>query len=489
MNSSSFFFYDYETFGTDPRKDKIVQFAGIRTDMDLNQIGEEITLYCKPSKDFLPNPDACLITGITPQIADSQPDSLREFEFMAIIKNQLGERGTCHVGYNNIKFDDEFSRYGFYKNFIDPYSHEWADNNSRADVLDIIRMTYALRPEGINWPTDEDGKVSMKLEKLSVANGVTHENAHDALADVRATIEVFRLIKNNQPKLFQYALSLSNKHNVKKILTDHLNKQEPILAISAYVPIVNGHLAFMVPIVFDDNNKNAVIAYDVRIDPSCLAILSAEELKELLYKPKGEMEENEIRPGLSQLYINKASMYVTPKTLTDQRAKELSIDKELIAENTIKLKEILKDKSILTKLKEVYEPNFERSTDVDAMLYDGFMPRQDESLRNRLSTFKVEQLELMNLNIFNFLDQRLRELLLRYKGRNFYNELNNDDLVEFKSFCRAKVFDGIGGGVKFDDYIKDLDNRLAINDLKEDDKRVLSSLKIYANSLAKELRK
>ncbi|MBB6463252.1 exodeoxyribonuclease I [Flammeovirga kamogawensis] len=489
MNSSSFFFYDYETFGRDPRKDKIAQFAGIRTDLDLNQIGDEITLYCKPSKDFLPDPEACLITGITPQIAENQPGSKKEYEFMAIVKNYLGERGTCHVGYNNIRFDDEFSRFGFYKNFIDPYSHEWADNNSRTDVLDIVRMTYALRPEGINWPKNEEGKVSLKLENLSVANGVSHENAHDALADVRATIEIFRLIKNNQPKLFQYALSLSNKTTVKKLLTEHLNKQEPILTISPYVPIENGHLAFTVPIVFDEHNKNAVIAYDVRIDPSCLVDLSAEELKEVLYMPKDKLEEGQVRPGLCQLYINKANMFVTPKILTDQRANELNIDKAQILTNTIKLKDVLKDRSIFKKLKDVFEPNFERSTDVDAMLYDGFMPRQDESLRNRLSTFNEGQLELMNLDVFNFMDQRLRELLLRYKGRNFYNKLDKADLKEFKSFCRAKVFDGIGGVVTFDDYMKDLDNRLEAEDIKEDEIRILSSLRIYANSLAKELRK
>ena len=208
-NAPSFFFFDYETWGTSPSLDRPCQFAGVRTDEDFNIIGEPLVIYCRPPIDYLPSPEACLITGITPQTAVNK--GLSEPEFIAKIHHELSQPNTCSLGYNNIRFDDEVSRYTLYRNFFEPYGWSWQNGNSRWDLLDVMRAVYALRPEGIEWPKDEEGKPSFRLEKLSQANGIEHENAHDAMADVIATIELAKVVKKAQPKMFNYLLSMRHK--------------------------------------------------------------------------------------------------------------------------------------------------------------------------------------------------------------------------------------------------------------------------------------
>ncbi|MGL4994969.1 MAG: exodeoxyribonuclease I, partial [Deefgea sp.] len=181
----TFFWHDYETFGAVPRLDRPSQFAGIRTDGELNEIGEPLMIYCQPANDFLPDPFACLLTGITPQTCLEK--GVPENQFANQIERELATPGTIGVGYNTIRFDDEVTRYLFWRNLMDPYAREWQNDCSRWDLLDVVRATYALRPAGIEWPINEEGKVSFKLEMLSAANGLVHEAAHDALSDVRAT--------------------------------------------------------------------------------------------------------------------------------------------------------------------------------------------------------------------------------------------------------------------------------------------------------------
>ncbi|MEG0558089.1 MAG: exodeoxyribonuclease I, partial [Comamonas sp.] len=205
----TFFWHDYETFGAQPRYDRPAQFAGIRTDDQLNEIGEPVMWYCQPANDYLPDPQSCLITGITPQRA--LEDGIPEHEFAALIEAELAQPGTVGVGYNTIRFDDEITRFMFWRNLIDPYAREWQNGCGRWDLLDVVRMVYALRPDGIHWPQKEDGSPSFKLEDLARANGLLHEQAHDALSDVRATIGLARLIRDKQPRLFDFAFGLHKK--------------------------------------------------------------------------------------------------------------------------------------------------------------------------------------------------------------------------------------------------------------------------------------
>ncbi|HIW07724.1 MAG TPA: exodeoxyribonuclease I, partial [Candidatus Ignatzschineria merdigallinarum] len=200
--TSTFFFYDLETFGLNPKEDRIAQFAGIRTDSDFNIIGDPINIYCQPPEDYIPDPESILITGITPE--EAREKGLPEAQFAARIHEEFSQPNTCILGYNSIRFDDEMIRYLFYRNFIDPYTYSWQNGNSRWDLLDVVRATHAFRPEGIEWPIDDAGVVSLKLENLSKTNRLEHEKAHDALSDVYATIGMAKLIKTQQPRLFDY---------------------------------------------------------------------------------------------------------------------------------------------------------------------------------------------------------------------------------------------------------------------------------------------
>ncbi|MFW2373932.1 MAG: exodeoxyribonuclease I, partial [Gammaproteobacteria bacterium] len=225
MAQNTFYWYDYETFGTDPRRDRISQFAGIRTDEDLNIIGKPLNIYCKAADDMLPQPEACLITGITPQ--KTIADGLIEAEFMAAINQEFSTANTCVVGYNNIRFDDEFTRYTLFRNFFDAYAREWQNGNSRWDIIDLVRVTRALRPQGIEWPVDDEGRASNRLELITRANGISHEAAHDAMSDVYATIAVAKLIKEKQPRLYDYILNNKQKHKLAQML--NTIKPQPVL--------------------------------------------------------------------------------------------------------------------------------------------------------------------------------------------------------------------------------------------------------------------
>ena len=242
----TFLWHDYETFGIDPRSDRPAQFAAIRTDADLNEIGEPINILCQPAPDYLPSPDSCLITGITPQQCLQQ--GMPEWQFARTIHEAMAQPGTIGVGYNTIRFDDEFTRFLFWRNLIDPYAREWQNECGRWDLLDVVRMTYALRPQGIEWPV-VDGKPSFKLEHLSAANGLVHDAAHDALSDVRATIALARLLREKQPRLFEFALGLRRKDRVAQELGLPATQQtaQPFLHVSGMVPADRGCLALMWP--------------------------------------------------------------------------------------------------------------------------------------------------------------------------------------------------------------------------------------------------
>ena len=189
----TYYWHDYETFGIDPQRDRPVQFAGLRTDENFNIIDEPLVIFCKPTSDYLPNPDACLITGISPQLAYQK--GVCEAEFIAQINKQMAQPHTCTLGYNTLRFDDEVTRHCLYRNFYDPYAREWQNGNSRWDMIDVVRAARALRPEGIHWPVDEQGIANIRLDQLTIANNIAHEAAHDALSDVYATINVAKLIK------------------------------------------------------------------------------------------------------------------------------------------------------------------------------------------------------------------------------------------------------------------------------------------------------
>ena len=475
MAAFSFYWHDYETFGANPSIDRPSQFAGIRTDSELNIIAEPLEVFCQPAPDFLPQPMACLITGITPQHALA--NGVNEAEFMAIVHKELAAPGTCGVGYNSIRFDDEVTRYGLYRNFYEPYGREWQNGNSRWDLIDVVRLCYALRPEGINWPLREDGSPSFKLELLTQANGIEQVGAHDALVDVRATIEFAKLIKKTSSKLFDYALSLRKKAEVSKCLD--VAARKPVLHVSSKFLAINGCAALVVPIAMHPRNSNGVIVIDLAQNPDEWVYLTADEIRKKLYTPSAEMAEGENRVGIKTIHINKSPMVVTAKALTEKRAAELGIDLAACRENYLRWKNM--GPSVIEKIRDVLDTEPPERGDVDRMLYSQFLPNSDKSLLQQVRTSTPDDLAAGKLP---FTDARLPDLLFRYRARNWPESLSEKEKGFWAEFCHQRIHDTEGGGsIVMIDYLAELAELKTKDDLSDKDRNVLDALEEYAKQL------
>ncbi|MDA0979092.1 MAG: exodeoxyribonuclease I, partial [Proteobacteria bacterium] len=313
------FWYDLETTGIDSIRDRPLQFAGIRTDESLNEIGDPLNFLCRPGDDVVPSPDALLVTGI--RMSDIADHGLIERDFAALIMGEFSQADTCVVGFNSIRFDDEFVRQMFYRNFHDPYAREWRGGNSRWDVIDLFRMAYALRPEGLSWPEREPGIPSFRLEDLAHANGLAHENAHDALADVRTTIEMTRRVRQAQPKLYDYLFRLREKKAVLQQLYP-LGKQA-VVHVSSMYPARRGCTAVVLPLCQHPTNNNGIICFDLSAAPDGLLEANAEELSRLVFSRTDELEAGEDRIPLKTIHINRAPAVAPLGTLTPAAASRL----------------------------------------------------------------------------------------------------------------------------------------------------------------------
>jgi exodeoxyribonuclease-1 len=476
---ASLYWHDYETWGEDPSIDRPSQFAGVRTDENLNIIGEPLMLYCQPSGDFLPKPEACLVTGITPQKA--LLDGVPEPEFIARVLAELGAPGTCGVGYNSLRFDDEVTRYTLYRNFHDPYEREWSRGNSRWDIIDMVRLTYALRPEGIEWPMHDDGTPSFRLEQLTVANGLSHESAHDALSDVYATIDMARLIKQRQPKLYDYLYQLRSKRKVAELI--NLAERKPLLHISSMFPAVNGCAAFISPIAMHPVNKNAVIVFNLDYDPQPLLDLSVEEIRARIFTRAADLPEGVERLPVKMIHMNKCPVLVTPKMVDSECATRLNLDVERCTANWRTLQSL----DIAEKLQQVFsESGFAARTDPERMLYDGFLSNSDKPLLRAVREAGAD--DLCHPQNFAFRDKRMAELLFRYRGRFYPESLTTDEQLQWRKFCLERItLEEAGGALT----VTQLQQRLAyLREERRDNEpamAVLAALELYANELLQDL--
>lgn len=479
--TATFYWHDYETWGANPAYDKPVQFAGVRTDMDLNPIGEPLMIYCKPSPDFLPDPQSCLITGITPQLALEK--GVSEKEFVAAIYRELAQPETCSVGFNSIRFDDEVTRYALYRNFYDPYEREWKNGNSRWDIMDVLRMMRALRPDGIEWPNYEDGRPCFKLEELTKANSLLHEAAHDALSDVYGTIAVAKLIKTKQPKLFDYAFKLRDKRFASTLIDIENNK--PLLHFSSRFSSENGNAALVLPLAFHPLNKNSVIAINLMSDPSILLSLPVDELRTRLFSAAADLPEGVERLALKEIHLNKSPMLLPPNMLDETVAEKLHIDKSICEKHWKFFYNLTstEHQSVMKKIEALYVDNsFPPADDVEQMLYQGFLQDSDRYLLEQVR--RLDERGLKSLKPA-FLDSRLPELLFRYRARNFRASLTESEQQKWKDFCAARLQKNRVNGelLSLDGYVRYLDGLLEAEDLLFRDAEILNSIRLYAASL------
>jgi exodeoxyribonuclease-1 len=474
MSNQTFLWHDYETFGIVPRRDRPAQFAAVRTDAELNEIGEPIMIYCKPAPDYLPDPQSCLITHITPQQCLDQ--GLPEHQFAERIEQAMAEPGTIGVGYNTIRFDDEVTRFMFWRNLIDPYAREWQNGCGRWDLLDVVRLCYALRPDGITWPTREDGSVSFKLEHLTRANGLVHEAAHDALSDVRATIALARLLRQHNPRLFDFALALHKKDRVATEIG--LPVARPFLHVSGMFPAVRGCLAVMWPLGIHPTNKNELLAWDLSVDPSELAGLDATTARERLFTRSDAMPEGMTRLAVKSIHLNKSPMVVgNLKTLAAPRAAQLGID----IERALRHAEIAATLPDLSHLwQQVYQREQEAAPDVDEDLYGGFVGNND---RRQLTQLRAMTPQALADASVSFDDARLTQILFRYRARNFPDTLSAQESADWEAHRAARLFDGAGGARTIAQLFEQIDQLQETTD-DEQAQEVLGALYDYAEMIA-----
>ncbi|PUA30686.1 MAG: exodeoxyribonuclease I [Cellvibrio sp. 79] len=477
---NTLYWHDYETWGEVPAVDRPSQFAGVRTDEDLNIIGEPLMIYCKPAPDVLPKPEACLITGLLPEVAEEK--GLPEYQFIARIHAELSRPGTCGVGFNSIRFDDEVTRYTLYRNFYDPYEREWRNGNSRWDIIDMVRMTRALRPEGIEWPNYDDGRPCFKLEMLTKANGFLHEAAHDALSDVHATIAVAKLIKTRQPKLYDYAYKLRDKRFVASMID--IDSHKPLLHISSRFPSENGNAALVLPLAMHPTNKNSVIAFNLATDPSALLSLSADELRLRLYTRTEDLPEGVERLALKEIHFNKTPMLLPATMLDDVTAQRLQIDKSVceLHWNRLRNLTLIEQQQLQQTLFQLYsENNFAEKTDPEQMLYSGFFDDQDKRVMSRVRQADAET--LANFSV-EFRDARLGEILFRYRARNFPSSLNPAEQARWKTFCQWRLTNKEAqSSLTLQEFYARLAQLAADASLSEQQQLLLKKLQAYADGL------
>jgi exodeoxyribonuclease-1 len=481
MSPHTFLWHDYETFGATPRRDRPAQFAAIRTDAELNEIGEPIMLYCQPANDFLPDPESCLITGILPQ--HCLEHGVPEHEFARQIEAAFSQPDTIGVGYNTIRFDDEVTRYLFWRNLIDPYAREWQHNCGRWDLLDVVRMVHALRPDGIVWPTRDDGKPSFKLEHLSAANGLVHEAAHDALSDVRATIALARLIRSKQPRLFDFCLELRRKDRVAAEIGLHQapEARQPFLHVSGMFPVEHGCLALVYPLAQHPTNKNEILVWDCRYDPSELFTLDAETIRTRMFTRTDDLPEGVTRLPIKSVHLNKSPMLVANlKTLQPELATRWDIDLDQRSVRTALAAAGPDLRAVWAQV--LQKPASGTPVDVDEDLYGGFVSKED---RRQLESIRMQKPAALTGKRVSFEDERLNELLLRYRARNFPETLSEEEMQTWEAHRAARLFEGAGGARTIDQLFQEIDALSETADERAE--AILGALYDYAEMIAPEL--
>jgi exodeoxyribonuclease-1 len=436
--AASFFFYDLETTGFNPRRARIMQFAGQRTDLELKPIGKPVNAYIKLTPDVLPEPDAVLITGITPQ--KTIADGLSEAEFLKLFYNEVVKPDTIFVGYNNIRFDDEFMRFLHYRNFYDAYEWQWANGCSRWDILDVVRMVRALKPDGIKWPFAPDGKPTNRLEFLTTLNKLRHEAAHDALSDVQATIDVAQLIHNRAPDLFEYLLDIRKKDKVRAIV----ESGKPFMYTSGRFSSQYLHTSACI-MLGRHATQDYVLVYDLRYDPESFMKMSVEELIDAW---KYARDPEVLRLPVKTLKYNR-SPAIVPGVVKDQETLDrLELSREMVQINLTKIsknpqpfvKKLFEAVDLMDQARERDQMTLvANELTVDERLYDGFIDKADTNAMRVVRAAEPEDLSDLG---DDFQDERLKTLLPLYKARNFSKYLTSEEQAEWNKFIYQRLLAG-----------------------------------------------
>ena len=439
----------------------------MRTDAELREIEPALLQWCQPARDRLPDPESCLLTGIVPQECAAR--GVPEHRFAEAIEGALSRPGTVGVGYNSMRFDDEVTRFLFWRNLLDPYAREWRDGCARWDLLDVVRCAWALRPDGLQWPRHEDGRPSFRLEHLSAANGIEHAGAHDALSDVRATIALARRVKAAQPRLWDFCLRLRAKAAVQA----EVGAGRPVLHISGRYPTERGCMAIVWPFATHPRHRNEVIVWDLAHDPAELMTLDADTIRQRLFTSTQDLPEGVARLPIKTLHLNRAPIVVRRlDILSAAMAERWGVDKDMAMRHAETAARIGGEMvGVWERVYAAPAPEAE-PPDVDEDLYGGFIDDADRAQLVRLRELPPEALAQARPR---FRDERLEELLFRYRARNFEATLDADERARWRVHCRTRLIDGAAGGPSLQTWMARLD-QLGEAAAERDDERALEIL-------------
>ena len=447
-----YFFYDFETSGVDPRRDRPMQVAGLRTDAAFNPIGKPFMHYCRLADDVLPHPEACLITGLTPQRLAA--DGIVESELCRLLHAELAHPNTCTIGYNSIRFDDEVTRFSFFRNFLDPYAWAWQNGNSRWDLIDATRTFYTFRPEGIEWPLDEDGRPSFRLEALTQANRLAHRHAHDALSDVTATVDLARLLKHCNRRLFEVLFALRHKRVAQQALD--VTGHKPVAHVTRMFPAAQGCTSLVMPVIAHPTNPSATLVFDLRADPAPYLDLDVDELRRLAFSSNDALN-GAPRLPVKEIRANQSPVILPAKSITADIARRIALDLNAARRHYDTL---CRRPYLFERLRETWrQPDFAEPQTAELALYDGFIPDADRHLMAQLHTTDPAALHQF---AGRFQDDRLNRMLPAFRARNFPGTLTPAERAQWTQQRHRRLTDPqAGSALTLDDYLNHVASLLA----------------------------
>ncbi len=476
LNSSeTFYWHDYETSGANPALDRPWQFAGIRTNSELDIIGEPLTLYARPAVDRLPHPGAVRITGITPQ--EAQDKGKNEADFIGSIMGELLKPKTCGVGYNSIQFDDEVTRFTAWRNFHDPYSREWRNDNSRWDLLDVARTFYVVSPEEIEWPIGQNGYVSFRLQDLTSANGIEHRGAHDALSDVIATIELAKRLRGANVSLFETLYFQRSKQALCDLID--INGLTPLVHVSGALGSARHNFTLVAPLAWHPKNNSEVIVMDLSESPDFF-FADLENIKQKYFLRSRDPMDGRRRSPIYSVRLNRAPALLSTKWLTPLIAERFALVGEQYRAHLSLLRDMRgrDPHAFISKVQAMYpDRDFPQKDDPDIQLYDGFISHSDRVLCDSVRAATPDRLRNES---WSFEDRRLPELLFRFRARNYPESLSPAERALWIESCKKQL---IQGDFTLDLFRSELAEELSRPDIDLKSKLALDDLEKWVGSL------
>lgn len=423
----SFLFYDYETFGVHTALDKVAQFSSIRTDLSFNIIHKKKNFFCIPPIDYLPDPNAILITKILPQ--DTYLNGMNEYFFAHKIHNIFIKSNTCIVGFNNLNFDNLVTRNIFYRNCFDPYEWSWKNGNSSWDILNILRAFYIFFPKNIFWPKNPEGHVSFKLSDFTKINNISHLNVHDSFSDVLATVKVAKLLCFYNKKFFFKLYCFSQKNNIKNFIRK--NSTKPFFYLSSIFGAKRNNISCMMYLNDHPTNNNLLLLFDLQVDVKKIF---------LLYRQSNKFKctiKDLLSAGIKIIYLNKSPMFFKYSSISEKECQRLKLDYIRFQKSFFLL---FQHKYIKKWILSIFLNSTNRyplvSDNIDLMLYHNFFNDKDKLLLNILHQESPKNWNIRNIK---FLDARLYKIIFRLRARNFPDSLSLLEKKKWKKHCKKII--------------------------------------------------